>query len=39
LSADIALVDGDPRADVTSLGRVRMVFARGKPVATADDGG
>jgi imidazolonepropionase-like amidohydrolase len=37
LSADIALVDGDPRSDVNSLGRVRMVFTRGRSVATADD--
>jgi imidazolonepropionase-like amidohydrolase len=37
LSADIALVDGDPRSDVTSLSRVRMVFARGKSVLPADD--
>jgi imidazolonepropionase-like amidohydrolase len=35
--ADIALVDGDPRSDVTSLGRVRMILARGSSVSP-DDG-
>ena len=34
---DGRLVDGDPRSDVTSLSRVRMVFARGKSVLPADD--
>jgi len=38
LSADIVLVDGDPRTDVRSLQRVRMVFARGRRIPTADDG-
>lgn len=37
LSADIALVDGDPRTDVSSLGRMRMVFARGRCVSLAND--
>ena len=37
LSADIALVDGDPRTDVRSLQRVRMVFARGRSIPAADD--
>lgn len=39
LSADIALIDGDPRSDVSALGRVRMLFARGRSIAQADDGG
>jgi imidazolonepropionase-like amidohydrolase len=37
LSADIVLVDGDPRTDVRSLQRVRMVFARGRAIPAADD--
>jgi imidazolonepropionase-like amidohydrolase len=36
-SADIVLVDGDPRADLRALERVRMVFARGRAIATRDD--
>jgi imidazolonepropionase-like amidohydrolase len=36
-SADIVLVDGDPRSDVRALQRVRMVFARGKTIAIHDD--
>jgi imidazolonepropionase-like amidohydrolase len=36
-SADIVLVDGDPRSDVRALERVRMVFARGRAIATRDD--
>jgi len=36
-SADIVLVDGDPRADVRAFERVRMVFARGRTIATHDD--
>jgi imidazolonepropionase-like amidohydrolase len=35
-SADIVLVDGDPREDVRALERVRMVFARGSEIATHD---
>jgi imidazolonepropionase-like amidohydrolase len=37
LSADIVLVDGDPRSDIGALERVRMVFARGRPIAVAGD--
>jgi imidazolonepropionase-like amidohydrolase len=33
-SADIVLVEGDPRADVRACERVRMVFARGHEIAT-----
>ncbi|HEY5093869.1 MAG TPA: amidohydrolase family protein [Candidatus Eremiobacteraceae bacterium] len=36
LSADIALVDGDPRTDVSALGRIRMVFARGRCISPAN---
>ena len=35
-SADIALVDGDPRNDIAALARVRMVFARGRSVGLED---
>jgi imidazolonepropionase-like amidohydrolase len=36
-SADIVLVDGDPREDVRALERVRMIFARGQAIATNRD--
>jgi imidazolonepropionase-like amidohydrolase len=36
-SADIVLVDGDPRSDVRAFERVRMVFARGRAIAIHDD--
>jgi imidazolonepropionase-like amidohydrolase len=36
-SADIVLLDGDPRSDVRAFERVRMVFARGHAIATHDD--
>jgi imidazolonepropionase-like amidohydrolase len=36
-SADIVLLDGDPRSEVRAFERVRMVFARGHAIATHDD--